>query len=59
MDYKLIIALWAIFAVSVIYWDQHRWDNVAPISVCHNAPVKFYQERAHCTKCHKYCKVKK
>lgn len=59
MDYKLIIAIWAIFAVSVIYWDQHRWQSGPPTSACHDAAIVYYKERARCTECGKYCEVSK
>lgn len=57
MNYKGWIALWAIFAVSVVYWDMHRWDDVNPISVCHNAEVIIYYDRPMCTECKLYCET--
>ena len=59
MDFKLMVIGWLILATSIIYWDQHRRGDDAPTSVCHDAPIKFYKERARCTECGKYCEVRK
>ena len=57
MDYKAWLIAWAIFAVSVVYWDIHRWDSKEPISVCHNAKIKIYYDRPMCTECKMYCEI--
>ena len=57
MNYKLVLALWGIFAVSVIYWDMHRWDDVNPISKCHYAEILIYYDRPMCTECKMYCEL--
>ena len=58
MNYKLILALWTIFAVSVVYWDIHRYDeDVNPISKCHYAEVLIYHGRPMCTECKLFCEV--
>ena len=59
MDYKLILVLWTIFAVSIIYWDIHRYDDIIPLSECHDAEIKVYHDRPMCTECKLYCEVKK
>jgi len=55
---KVILIIWAIFAVSVIYWDSTRWEDKTPISVCHNAEIKIYHDRPMCMECKLYCEVK-
>ena len=57
MDYKIWIISWAIFAVSVVYWDIHRWDSKEPLSICHNAEIKMMNDRPMCVECKLYCKV--
>ena len=57
MNYKLVLGLWAIFAVSVVYWDIKKWEDVNPISVCHNAEVMIYHDRPMCTECKLYCET--
>ena len=57
MNYKLVIGLWVIFAVSVVYWDMHRWDSKESLSVCHNAEIRMMNDRPMCTTCKLYCKV--
>ena len=57
MNYKLIISLWFIFAVSIVYWDMHRWEAKDPVSVCHNAEIKIYYDRPMCTECKMYCEL--
>ena len=57
MNYKLVIGIWIIFAVSVVYWDMHRWEDMNPISVCHNTDIKMINDRPMCTECKMYCKV--
>ena len=57
MNYKLVIALWLVFSASVIYWDMHRWEDVNPISKCHNAEILIYHDRPMCTECKLYCEV--
>jgi hypothetical protein len=58
MNYKIVLILWSIFAVSVIYWDQHRWDEPIPLSKCHNAQIKIYHDRPMCMECKKFCELK-
>ena len=58
MNYKLAIVLWSIFTVSIIYWDTHRYDDMKPISKCHNAEILIYHDRPMCTECKLYCEVK-
>jgi hypothetical protein len=57
MNYKLVISLWFILAVSIVYWDVHRWECKEPVSVCHNAEIKVYHDRPMCTECKMYCEV--
>jgi len=57
MNYKLVIGLWTILAVSIVYWDIHRWEDKDPVSVCHNAQVKIYHDKPMCTECKMYCEV--
>lgn len=57
MDYKIWIATWAILAISIVYWDMHRWESKEPISVCHNAEIKIYHDRPMCTECKLFCEV--
>ena len=59
MNYKLVIALWTVLAVSIVYWDAHRWEDKDPVSVCHNAQIKIYHDKPMCTECKLYCEVKK
>ena len=59
MDYKAWLIAWVIFAVSVVYWDMHRWEDTPPISECHNVKVKVINNQYLCTECNKYCKPKK
>ena len=58
MNYKIVIAIWAIFAASIIYWDIHRWDSKGPISVCHNVEIRMMNDRPMCIECKMYCEVK-
>ena len=57
MNYKLVLGLLAIFAVSVVYWDIKKWEDVNPISVCHNAEVMIYYDRPMCTECKLFCET--
>ena len=62
MKLEVIIVLWAILAISIIYWDTQRWDKVNPkfaISTCHNSEIKMIKERPMCTECKLYCEIKK
>ena len=62
MNYKLWIVSWLIFAISIIYWDTHRYNvsEIAPLlSDCHNVQIKMMNDRAICTECKKYCEIKK
>ena len=59
MNYKLVLALWGIFAVSVIYWDMHRWECKEPMSDCHNSQIKIYHDRPMCMECKMFCEIKK
>ena len=57
MNYKLVLALWFIFAASIIYWDINRHKDDKPISVCHNAEIKVYYDRPMCMECKMFCEV--
>ena len=57
MNYKLIIALWVIFTVSIIYWDVQKWEDKEPISDCHKAQINIYHDRPMCAECKMYCEV--
>ena len=57
MKIELWIISWIIFAVVVVYWDMHRWDDVNPISKCHNAEIRMMNDRPMCTECKLYCEV--
>ena len=59
MNYKLWIPLWAIVAVSIVYWDIKRHEDSIPLSDCHLAGIKIYHDRPKCTQCKLYCEVKK
>ena len=59
MNYKLAIALWSIFAISVIYWDMNRWEDKTPMSDCHNSEIKVYNDKPMCTECKMFCEIKK
>ena len=59
MNYKLVIALWFIFAASIIYWDIQRHEDNIPLSECHNVGIKMYHDRPMCIECKMYCEVKK
>lgn len=58
MDYKLVLSLWFVFALSVIYWDMNRL-NKEPLSACHNEKIKIYYDKPMCTKCKLFCEIKK
>ena len=58
MNYKLVILSWAIFAVAVVYWDVNRHKDDEPLSECHDAPIKVYNDRPMCMECKLYCEVK-
>ena len=58
MNYKLIIILWSVFAISIIYWDTYRWEKSEPLSECHNASIKIYYDKPMCTECKLFCKIK-
>ena len=57
MNYKLWIVSWLIFAISIVYWDIHRWEKKPPISMCHNTEIKIMNNKPMCTECKKYCEV--
>ena len=57
MNYKLIAGLWAIFSVSIIYWNIQRLDEREPLSDCHKAEVKVYHDRYMCTECKLFCEI--
>ena len=58
MDYKLVLSLWFVFALSVICWDMNRL-NKEPLSVCHSEEIKMYYGKPMCTKCKLFCEIKK
>jgi len=57
VNYKLIVALWLIFSVSIVYWDIHRWDSKEPLSVCHGSEIRIINDRPMCIECKKYCEI--
>jgi len=57
MNYKLWVALYLIFATSIIYWDMHRHGDNNPVSECHNAEIRMINDRPMCTTCKLYCEV--
>ena len=57
MKIELWIISWILFAVAAVYWDMHRWEDVNPISKCHNAEILIYHDRPMCTECKLYCEV--
>ena len=57
MDYKLLIGLWAIFSVSIIYWNLNRYEDSIPVSACHNAEIRMYHDRPVCIECKLFCEV--
>ena len=59
MNYKLVIGLWTILAVSIVYWDVHRWEDDVPLSDCHKVPIKVYHDRPMCMECKMFCEIKK
>ena len=59
MNYKLWIPLWAIFAVSIVYWDINRHKDNIPLSECHSVGIKIYHDKPMCTECKLYCEIKK
>ena len=58
MNYKLVVGLWSILAISIIYWDANRHKDYVLLSDCHNARIKVYHDRPMCTECKLYCEVK-
>ena len=59
MKIELWIISWIFFAVAVVYWDMHRWEDSEPLSECHKAPIKVYHDRPMCTECKMFCEVLK
>ena len=60
MNYKTLLLAWVIFAVSIVYWDMHRYDvsEIAPpLSDCHKAEIRILKDRPMCTKCKLYCEI--
>ena len=59
MNYKVWIALYCIFAASLIYWDITRHDTleINPISKCHYAEILIYYNKPMCTECKLFCEV--
>jgi hypothetical protein len=57
MNYKLWIALYLIFATSIIYWDIQRHKDDRVVSACHYAEVKIIKDRTMCIECKMYCEV--
>ena len=57
MNYKALIALWAVLAVSIVYWDNHRWEDKKPVSICHNTDIRMMNDRPMCTECKLFCEV--
>ena len=51
MNYRLVIGLWAIFSVSIIYWNLNRYEDKIPLSACHNAEIRMYHDRPVCIEC--------
>ena len=58
MNLKAILILWSIFAISIIYWDQTRWEEAILLSKCHDAQIKVYHDRPMCMECKKFCELK-
>jgi len=57
---ELWVALWAAFAVSIIYIDinmDKMLEEPVLISDCHEADVKLINNKFMCLKCDKYCEV--
>ncbi len=62
MDYKIWIALYLIFATSIIYWDMNRHPKLETMSLfsdCHNAEIRMMNDKPLCTECKQYCKITK
>jgi len=59
MNYKLVISLWAILAVSVVLFHIKSIKDHIPLSDCHLAEIKWYYDRPMCTECKLFCEVKK
>ena len=59
MKMELWIISWLIFAISIVYWDMHKWEGIDPLSVCHNAEIRIVNDKPICTECKKYCEIKK
>ena len=57
MNYRLVIGLWAIFSVSIIYWNLNRYEDKIPLSACHNAEIRMYHDRPVCIECKLFCEV--
>ena len=59
MDYKLVLSVWVVFALSIIYWNTNRLNSKELLSDCHNAQIKMYYDKPMCTQCKLFCEVKK
>ena len=59
MNYKIILTLWFILSASLVYWDIHRWEEIPPVSICHEAEVRMVNGRPMCIGCNKFCNYKK
>ena len=57
MKIELWAVLWAIFTISIIYWDINRWENENPLSQCHHAEIMMYHSKPMCTECKLFCEV--
>ena len=57
MKLEIWIALWLIFATSIIYWDMNRWEDKEPLSDCHNAKIIIYHDKPMCMECKMYCEL--
>ena len=58
MNYKKWIVIWAILAVSIVYFDAYNREDGKLISVCHNTEIRIINDRPMCTECKLYCEVK-
>ena len=58
-DLGWVLLTWALVSAAIITIHVVYVEDHIPVSECHLAEIKWYNERPMCMECKLFCKVKK
>ena len=58
-DLGWVLMTWVLMTVAIVAVHIAYVEDHLPVSDCHLAEIRTYNDRPMCTKCKLYCKVKK